>query len=168
MSLNRPSRWRAVADSAENAAYSCGAVADLHRLPEHSSLGLRIARGTGLPCENWGVERYAAVIHEDPEGGYWAEVPALPGCYSQGETIDELMENIREAITGMLEVMKEQGKRPEANIQILDVAVKPITRPEMCRLLETKGWVLQCIKGSHHVYAKSGERKIISIPVRGN
>ena len=69
------------------------------------------------------MERYATVIHEEPEGGYWAEVPALPGCYSQGETIDELMENVREAITGVLEVMKEQGKAPESNIQILDIAV---------------------------------------------
>jgi predicted RNase H-like HicB family nuclease len=69
------------------------------------------------------VERYAAVIHEDPEGGFWAEVLALPGCYSQGETIDELMDNIKEAIAGVLEVMREQGKRPESNIQILDVAV---------------------------------------------
>jgi predicted RNase H-like HicB family nuclease len=58
-------------------------------------------------CENWGVERYATVIHGDPEGGFWAEVPALPGCYSQGETIDELMDNVREAITGVVEVMKE-------------------------------------------------------------
>ena len=74
-------------------------------------------------CENRDVERYAAVIHGDPEGGFWAEVPALPGCYSQGETVDELMENIREAITGVLEVMREQGKRPEPNIQIPDVAV---------------------------------------------
>jgi predicted RNase H-like HicB family nuclease len=69
------------------------------------------------------VERFTTVIHEDPEGGFWAEVPALPGCYSQDETIDELMENVREAITGVLEVMKEQGRRPEANIQILDIAV---------------------------------------------
>jgi predicted RNase H-like HicB family nuclease len=69
------------------------------------------------------VERYAVVIHEDPESGFWAEVPALPGCYSQGETIDELMENIREAISGVLEVMKEQGRSPEANIKIRDVAV---------------------------------------------
>jgi predicted RNase H-like HicB family nuclease len=69
------------------------------------------------------VEKYAVVIHEDPEAGFWAEVPALPGCYSQGETIDELMVNLREAITGVLEVMKEQGRRPEPNIQILDVAV---------------------------------------------
>lgn len=69
------------------------------------------------------MQTYAVVIHEDPEGGFWAEVPALPGCYSQGETVEELMENIREAIAGVLEVLREQGGRPEANIQILDVAV---------------------------------------------
>jgi predicted RNase H-like HicB family nuclease len=73
--------------------------------------------------ENWGVEKYAVVIHEDAEGGFWAEVPALPGCYSQGETIDELKANVREAIAGVLEVMREQGKQPEPNIQILDIAV---------------------------------------------
>lgn len=66
------------------------------------------------------MQKYAVVIHE---GGFWAEVPALPGCYSQGESMDELMANVREAITGVLEVMEEQGTRPEANIQILDVAV---------------------------------------------
>ena len=69
------------------------------------------------------MNTYAIVIHEDPEGGYWAEVPALPGCYSQGETIDELKENIREAISGVLDVMKVQGAQPESNIRILDVAV---------------------------------------------
>jgi len=69
------------------------------------------------------VTKYAVVIHEDPDGGFWGEVPALPGCYSQGETVDELMENIREAIAGVLEVMNEQGGQPESNIQIVDVAV---------------------------------------------
>ena len=69
------------------------------------------------------MTKYAVVIHEEPEGGYWAEVPALPGCYSQGETVDELMSNIREAMEGVLEVMKEEGSRPETNIQILDIAV---------------------------------------------
>jgi hypothetical protein len=44
---------------------------------------------------NRGVQNFAVVIHEDPEGGFWAEVPALPGCYSQGETVDELKHNIR-------------------------------------------------------------------------
>jgi predicted RNase H-like HicB family nuclease len=74
-------------------------------------------------CENQRVEKYAVVIHEEAEGGFWTEVPALPGCYSQGESIDELLANVREAIAGVLEVMKERGARPEANIQILDVAV---------------------------------------------
>jgi predicted RNase H-like HicB family nuclease len=53
--------------------------------------------------------KYAVVIHEAPEGGFWAEAPALPGCYTQGESIAELMENAREAISGVLEVLREQG-----------------------------------------------------------
>jgi predicted RNase H-like HicB family nuclease len=69
------------------------------------------------------VDNYAVVIHQEPEGGFWAEVPALPGCYSQGETVDELMENLREAISGVLEVMKSSGTGPEPNIRIPDLAV---------------------------------------------
>ena len=52
------------------------------------------------------MEKYAVVVHESPEGGFWAEVPALPGCYSQGESMDEPMANVREAITGVVDVMK--------------------------------------------------------------
>ena len=42
------------------------------------------------------------VIHKAEEGGYWAEVPSMPGCMSQGETREELLFNIREAIEGWL------------------------------------------------------------------
>jgi hypothetical protein len=38
-----------------------------------------------------------AIVHEAEEGGFWAEVPAIPGCASQGETMDELMANLHEA-----------------------------------------------------------------------
>ena len=69
------------------------------------------------------MRNYAVVIHEEPGGGFWGEVPALPGCYSQGETIEELKHNIREAIAGVLEVLREQGQEPDSTIQILDVAV---------------------------------------------
>ena len=69
------------------------------------------------------MQNYTVVIHEEPDGGFWAEVPALPGCYSQGETVDELKQNIREAIAGVLEVLKEQGQEPDSTIQILEVAV---------------------------------------------
>ena len=74
-------------------------------------------------CENNAVTKYAVVIHEEPQGGYWAEVPALPGCYSQGDSVDDLMANVREAISGVLAVMCEEGTQPESNIQILDIAV---------------------------------------------
>ena len=41
--------------------------------------------------------------HKDPQGGFWAEVPALPGCMTQGETPAELEANLREAIEGWLQ-----------------------------------------------------------------
>jgi predicted RNase H-like HicB family nuclease len=44
------------------------------------------------------------VVHEAEEGGYWAEVPAIPGCATEGETMDELMANLRDAIEGCLSV----------------------------------------------------------------
>ena len=69
------------------------------------------------------MRNYAVVVHEDPDGGFWGEVPALPGCYSQGETLDELKRNIGEAIAGVLKVLKQEGREPESHIQILDVAV---------------------------------------------
>ena len=46
--------------------------------------------------------------------------------------------------------------------------MKAISGPEMCRLLEANGWVLRRIAGSHHIYSKPGEPKIISVPVHGN
>lgn len=44
------------------------------------------------------------VIHEAEEGGYWAEVPAISGCVTQGESFDELLSNIYEAVEGCLSV----------------------------------------------------------------
>jgi predicted RNase H-like HicB family nuclease len=43
------------------------------------------------------------VVHEAEEGGFWAEVPALPGCVSQGDTMAEWLANISEAIQAWLE-----------------------------------------------------------------
>ena len=45
-----------------------------------------------------------AIIQADESGRYWAEVPVLPGCATQGETMDELLANLREAIAGCLSV----------------------------------------------------------------
>jgi predicted RNA binding protein YcfA (HicA-like mRNA interferase family) len=46
--------------------------------------------------------------------------------------------------------------------------LKPITGRELCRLLEQSGWRLQRVKGSHYIYAKPAERKVMSIPVHGD
>lgn len=50
---------------------------------------------------------YTILIHKAEEGGFWSEVPALPGCYSQGETIDETLQNTKEAIEAHLLALKE-------------------------------------------------------------
>ena len=51
------------------------------------------------------------VVHEAEEGGYWAEVPAIPGCATQGETMDELMANVHEAIESSLSLDPAQLER---------------------------------------------------------
>ena len=43
-------------------------------------------------------------VHEAEEGGYWAEVPAIPGCVTQGDTFEELLSNLYEAVEGCLSV----------------------------------------------------------------
>jgi predicted RNase H-like HicB family nuclease len=62
------------------------------------------------------------LIHKAEEGGYWAEVPALPGCVSQGETIDAVRANIREAIEGWL-FAEESTTHAGAADRVLEVTV---------------------------------------------
>lgn len=62
------------------------------------------------------------VIHKAEEGGYWGEVPSIPGCASQGETVDELRRNLREAIEGCLSVeIATIQKHPDD--QVITIAV---------------------------------------------
>jgi predicted RNase H-like HicB family nuclease len=49
--------------------------------------------------------RIKAVIHKSEDGGYWAEVPALPGCVTQAKTIEELSVMLREAVEGWIDAM---------------------------------------------------------------
>lgn len=46
--------------------------------------------------------RLKAIVHQAEEGGFWAEVPAVPGCTTQGETLEEVIRNLREAVEGCL------------------------------------------------------------------
>ena len=53
---------------------------------------------------------YSAVLHKAEEGGYWAEVPALPGCYSQGESVEEALAHVKEAIELYVDTLREDGQ----------------------------------------------------------
>jgi predicted RNase H-like HicB family nuclease len=63
-----------------------------------------------------------AVVHEAEEGGYWAEVPAIPGCASQGETMEELLKNLQEAIEGCLSV-EVAPSEPDPNRKVVEIAL---------------------------------------------
>ncbi|MDJ1184280.1 type II toxin-antitoxin system HicB family antitoxin [Roseofilum casamattae] len=63
-----------------------------------------------------------AIIHEAEEGGYWAEVPALPGCVTEGDSREEIIENLQEAIIGWLEVANESARLQQSD-RIVEIAV---------------------------------------------
>ena len=62
------------------------------------------------------------IIHQAEEGGYWAEVPAIPGCATQGEDMRELIENVYDAVQGCLSVDME-AVQLEATDQVMELAV---------------------------------------------
>ena len=62
------------------------------------------------------------VVHDAEEGGYWAEVPAIPGCATEGETFEELLQNLYEAVEGCLSVDVEEAKTDD-NSKIIEIAI---------------------------------------------
>jgi predicted RNase H-like HicB family nuclease len=62
------------------------------------------------------------VVHNAEEGGYWAEVPSLPGCATQGDTFEELLENLYEAIEAWLSVDRDT-LQPPPDGKIMDIAI---------------------------------------------
>lgn len=62
------------------------------------------------------------VVHEAEEGGYWAEVPSIPGCATQGETFEELLSNIYEAVEGCLSVDVQDISVSE-KYKVMEIAV---------------------------------------------
>ena len=63
-----------------------------------------------------------AIVHKAEEGGFWAEVPSLPGCATQGETLDEVEANLREAIDAWLSV-DDETRESGVNDQVLELTV---------------------------------------------
>jgi predicted RNase H-like HicB family nuclease len=67
---------------------------------------------------------FTVFVHEAEEGGYWAEVPELPGCASQGETLDELERNIIEAIEACLQAhLADEGPHLLETVRKWDITV---------------------------------------------
>ena len=62
---------------------------------------------------------YTVVVHQAEEGGFWVEVPALPGCYSQGESVECALENVKEAISLYLETLREEGRNPPQDADVV-------------------------------------------------
>ena len=84
--------------------------------------GLSFAATTAyLSVPQGAVMKFKLIVHEAEEGGYWAEVPAVPGCASEGETMEELLANIREAIEGCLSV-ELPSTRTERAGRILEIS----------------------------------------------
>jgi len=66
--------------------------------------------------------RLKVIVHEAEEGGYWAEVPAIAGCATQGETFEELLGNLYEAVEGCLSVdLAPVHALPDAHV--IEIAV---------------------------------------------
>ena len=62
------------------------------------------------------------IVHEAEEGGYWAAVPAIPGCATQGDTFEELLSNLYEAVEGCLSVDVSDAATSETD-RIVEIAV---------------------------------------------
>jgi predicted RNase H-like HicB family nuclease len=62
------------------------------------------------------------VVHDAEEGGYWAEVPAIPGCATQGETFEELLKNLYEAVEGCLSVDIAETKSAKGD-RVVEIAI---------------------------------------------
>ncbi|TAE57355.1 MAG: type II toxin-antitoxin system HicB family antitoxin [Nostocales cyanobacterium] len=62
------------------------------------------------------------IVHQAEEGGYWAEVPSFPGCATQGDSFEELLQNLYEAIEGYLSVDINDIQLQD-NAKILEIAI---------------------------------------------
>lgn len=66
--------------------------------------------------------RYTTILERQPDGGYHVFCPTLPGCRSEGNTLEEALENIKEAMELYVESLKENGEK----VPIEDLIIKPL------------------------------------------
>ncbi len=75
-----------------------------------------------VPSSLTHIMKIQAVIHPAEEGGYWAEVPGLPGCITEGDSMEEVLANLKDAIEGWLAVANRRTTIA-ATAQIVEIAV---------------------------------------------
>lgn len=80
----------------------------------HPSSGSFHLRGAPLSHERIEVVRVGSTeievfIHETPTGGFWAEVPSMPWCATQGDTVEQLLANIEQSVRAILGLERETG-----------------------------------------------------------
>ncbi len=99
----------------------------LHLTAPHSEAPTLLSTGVGQPSvlhtrTRKDAMKLKVLVHEAEEGGYWAEVPAIPGCATQGDSFEELLNNLYEAVEGCLAVdiaeVDTSGSR-----RVIDIAV---------------------------------------------
>lgn len=74
---------------------------------------------------------YTIIIHPAPEGGFWAEVPALPGCLTQGECVEETLDNANDAIEAHLQALRDSGRETPPDVDVMVVRVRvPLKKGE--------------------------------------
>ncbi len=72
------------------------------------------------------ILEYTAIFEPAEEGGYVVSVPALPGCSTQGDTFEEAVANIKDAVEGYLAVLKEEGEeipQPQSDVVITKISI---------------------------------------------
>ena len=91
--------------------------------PRAGLIGRQAVRYNVMVSGIWGVPmRLKVIVHDAEEGGYWAEVPSIPGCATQGDTFEELLHNLYEAVEGCLSV--EAAPLPAASdARVIEIAV---------------------------------------------
>ena len=84
---------------------------------------------------NMKVLNYTVKIHTAEEGGFWAEVPALPGCLTQGETVDEVIAMAKDAISGYLASLVKHGHDVKRSLLKQIIRQACLTEDEFRKLL---------------------------------
>jgi predicted RNase H-like HicB family nuclease len=80
-----------------------------------------MGQGSPAPWREGFAVKFKVVLYEEQEGGYSVEVPALPGCFSEGDTLEDALANIKEAIECHLDASPPSPLPPEALVREVEV-----------------------------------------------